>query len=113
MIEEEQLVARANVIGAAMKARLESPRPPQRHHADLGDPGPGAMVGFDIVKARGSDEPDPDATKQVQAKARELGLILLTGGMFANTIRLLVPLTVSDEVLAEGLDLLERALTRK
>ena len=68
------------------------------------------MVGFDIVKARGGYEPDPETTKQVQAKARELGLIVLTCGMFANTIRLLVPLTVSDAVLAEGLTILERAL---
>jgi 4-aminobutyrate aminotransferase / (S)-3-amino-2-methylpropionate transaminase / 5-aminovalerate transaminase len=110
VIEEEKLVERANVIGAAMKARLEALARRNDTVPISAIRGPGAMVGFDIVKVRGSYEPDPETTKQVQAKARELGLILLTCGMFGNTIRLLVPLTVSDEVLAEGLELLERAL---
>jgi 4-aminobutyrate aminotransferase/(S)-3-amino-2-methylpropionate transaminase len=112
VIEEEKLVERANVIGATMKARLEA-----IVHRNDAVPisairGPGAMVGFDIVKTSGSYEPDPETTKQVQAKARELGLILLTCGMFSNTIRLLVPLTVSDDVLAEGLERLEQALRK-
>jgi 4-aminobutyrate aminotransferase/(S)-3-amino-2-methylpropionate transaminase len=110
VIEEEKLVERANIIGATMKARLETLARRNDIVPISAIRGPGAMVGFDIVKTHGSDEPDPDATKQVQAKARELGLILLTAGMFANTIRLLAPLTISDTVLAEGLDLLERAL---
>lgn len=110
VIEEEKLVERANIIGAVMKARLEALAGRNDIVPISAIRGPGAMVGFDIVKARDSHEPDPEATKQVQAKARELGLILLTAGMFANTIRLLAPLTISDEVLAEGLDFLERAL---
>jgi 4-aminobutyrate aminotransferase / (S)-3-amino-2-methylpropionate transaminase / 5-aminovalerate transaminase len=110
VIEEEKLVERANVIGATMKTRLEAIARRNDTVPISCIRGPGAMIGFDIVKARGSDEPDPDTTKQVQIKARELGLILLTCGMFANTIRLLVPLTVSEAVLAEGLELLERAL---
>jgi 4-aminobutyrate aminotransferase/(S)-3-amino-2-methylpropionate transaminase len=110
VIEEEKLVERANVIGATMKTQLEAIARRNDTVPISCIRGPGAMIGFDIVKTRGSDEPDPDTAKQVQIKARELGLILLTCGMFANTIRLLVPLTVSEAVLAEGLELLERAL---
>jgi 4-aminobutyrate aminotransferase / (S)-3-amino-2-methylpropionate transaminase / 5-aminovalerate transaminase len=110
VIEEEKLVERANVIGAAMKARLAALARRNDIVPISAVRGPGAMIGFDIVKTRGSYEPDAETTKRVQAKARELGLILLTCGMFSNTIRLLVPLTVSDAVLAEGLALLERAL---
>jgi 4-aminobutyrate aminotransferase / (S)-3-amino-2-methylpropionate transaminase / 5-aminovalerate transaminase len=110
VIEEEKLVERANVIGAAMKARLAALARRNDTVPISAVRGPGAMIGFDIVKTRGSYEPDAETTKRVQAKARELGLILLTCGMFSNTIRLLVPLTVSDAVLAEGLALLERAL---
>ena len=40
----------------------------------------------------------------------EKGLILLSCGVHGNVIRILVPLTVSDTVLAEGLDALEAAL---
>ncbi len=110
VIAEENLIERANAIGAAMKTRLEAIARRNNSVPIAGIRGPGAMIAFDVVKTRGSDEPDPDATKQVLAKARALGLILLSCGVFANTIRLLVPLTVSDAVLAEGLDVLEQAL---
>ena len=50
------------------------------------------------------------ATKRVVAKATELGLILLSCGVNANTIRILTPLTAPDAVVDEGLNLLEAAL---
>jgi 4-aminobutyrate aminotransferase/(S)-3-amino-2-methylpropionate transaminase len=110
VIAEEKLIDRANVIGAAMKTRLEAIARRNDTVPIAGIRGPGAMVGFDIVKTRGSDEPDPETTKKVLTAAREQGLVLLSCGMFANTIRLLVPLTVSDAVLADGLTILESAL---
>ena len=61
-------------------------------------------------RERGDDEPDADATKRVVAKACALGLILLSCGADANTIRILTPLTASDALVDEGLDLLEAAL---
>jgi 4-aminobutyrate aminotransferase-like enzyme len=62
------------------------------------------------VKERGGHEPDPDAVKPVLSAALDAGLILLSCGYYANTIRLLAPLTLPDAQLDEGLDLLERAL---
>lgn len=111
VIEEEKLVDRANYIGAKMKARLEAIA--QRNDAVpiAAIRGPGAMVAFDVVKTRGTDEPDPDTTKKVLTAAREKGLILLSCGVYGNAIRLLVPLTASDQLLDEGLDVLEQALT--
>ena len=55
-------------------------------------------------------EPDANATKLVTARALEHGLVLLSCGVFSNVIRILVPLTVEDAVLEEGLGMLERAL---
>ena len=72
--------------------------------------GPGAMVAFDIVKERGTHEPDADAARRVVQAALDDGLMLLSCGVSGNTIRLLCPLTISDEVLAEGLTKLGRAL---
>jgi 4-aminobutyrate aminotransferase/(S)-3-amino-2-methylpropionate transaminase len=110
VIEEEGLCARANLIGARMKSRLEA----MARRNDLvpiaAIRGPGAMVGFEVVKDRASVEPDPDATKRVTTKALEHGLVLLSCGVYANTIRLLMPLTISDELLEEGLNKLEAAL---
>jgi 4-aminobutyrate aminotransferase/(S)-3-amino-2-methylpropionate transaminase len=68
------------------------------------------MVAFDVFKADGFEEPDPDATKRVVKKCYENGLIVLSCGTSANTIRILVPLTASDEIVAEGLAILESAL---
>jgi len=68
------------------------------------------MVAFDIVTTRGTNEPDADTTKRVLTKAREHGLILLSCGVYGNAVRLLVPLTASDELIDEGLDVLELAL---
>ena len=72
--------------------------------------GPGAMIAFDVLKDRGGAEPDADATKRVTQAALAEGLVLLSCGVHANTIRILMPLTISDEILAEGLEKLERAL---
>ncbi len=110
VIEEEKLVERANVIGAKLKARLEAISKRNDTHPISGIRGPGAMIAFDVVKSRGGNEPDPDTTKKILAAAAARGLILLSCGVFANAIRLLMPLTISDELLEEGLDILEASL---
>jgi len=110
VFEEEGLLARADAIGTRIKARLETM---QRRNTLLpidGIRGLGAMVAFDIVARRGGSEPDADATKRVIARACALGLIVLSCGTTANTIRILVPLTAEDDLVAEGLTLLEEAL---
>lgn len=110
VIAEEKLIDRANALGDRMKGELT--RFAQRNDtvAMSSIRGPGAMIAFDIVKSRGSQEPDADATKRVTQAALAEGLILLSCGVYANTIRLLMPLTISDEILAEGMAKLERAL---
>ena len=111
VIADEGLMARAVVVGDRIKARVAEIA--QRNDTlPIGAiRGPGAMVGFEIFAERGGTEPDAAATKQVTARALEEGLILLSCGVFANVIRVLVPLTVPDDVLDEGLLMLERALT--
>jgi 4-aminobutyrate aminotransferase/(S)-3-amino-2-methylpropionate transaminase len=110
VFEQEKLLDRANAIGARITGRLEAM---QRSNALLpiaAIRGLGAMIGFDIVKERGTHEPDPAATKRVVQQAAEHGLVLLSCGTNANTIRILVPLTASDAIVDEGLDRLEQAL---
>jgi 4-aminobutyrate aminotransferase/(S)-3-amino-2-methylpropionate transaminase len=110
VIAEEKLIDRANTLGDRIKGELT--RFAQRNDtvAMSAIRGPGAMVAFDIVKSRGSDEPDAETTKRVTAAALAEGLVLLSCGVHANTIRILMPLTISDEILAEGLGKLEKAL---
>ena len=107
---EEKLLARSNAIGERIKARLTKIAARNDVVPIAAIRGHGAMIGFDIVKGRGAYEADADATKRVTTAALGEGLILLSCGVFGNVIRILVPLTVSDAVLDEGLDKLEKAL---
>lgn len=111
VFEEEKLLARANTIGARIKARLAEIAQRNDSVPMASIRGDGAMIAFDIVKARGGHDPDPDATKRVTTKALDNGLILLSCGIYGETIRILVPLTASDTILSEGLDKLQAALT--
>ncbi len=110
VIDEEKLLDRSTAVGATIKARLGEIAKRNDAVAITAIRGRGAMIGFDIVKDNGAYEPDADATKRVTTIALEKGLILLSCGVYSNVIRILVPLTVSDAVLAEGLDALEAAL---
>ena len=110
VIETEGLLGRADAIGARIKQRLETIAR-RNDTLPLGAiRGPGAMIGFEIFKDRGGTAPDPEATRRVTARAFTEGLVLLSCGVFGNVIRVLVPLTVEDEILEEGLGMLERAL---
>jgi 4-aminobutyrate aminotransferase/(S)-3-amino-2-methylpropionate transaminase len=110
VIAEERLVDRANTIGDKIKARLESVARRNDTVPISAIRGPGAMVAFDIVSASDRFRPDTEATKRVTQAALNSGLVLLSCGVYANTIRVLNPLTIQDTVLDEGLDLLESAL---
>ncbi len=108
VIEEEHLPARAVSIGNYLRERLEK----MARRNDLLTPsnirGLGAMIAFDLLDEEG--RPDGAAAKRVTARALEGGMILLSCGVFGETIRLLVPLTAEDAIIKEGADILERAL---
>lgn len=91
VIEEEKLCARSMRIGARMLERLQQMKN-RDDTAAIGDiRGLGAMVAFELVKQRGAHTPDPDNVKRLTAKALEKGLVLLSCGIYANTVRLLAP----------------------
>ena len=110
VIEDEQLVQRAQRLGEIALARLQllATQPELRPIGHLR--ALGAMVAFDLLDARGSDGVDPAATQAVVRRAHALGLVLLTCGTQGEAIRLLFPLTIPEPMLQEGLDLLEQAL---
>jgi 4-aminobutyrate aminotransferase/(S)-3-amino-2-methylpropionate transaminase len=110
VIEEEGLLARADLLGARTKARLETFVGRNDLRPIAGIRGPGSMIAFDLVAAHGGHEPHGPAAKAVTTKALEHGLILLSCGVYGETIRLLYPLTMELALLDEGLDRLEDAL---
>ncbi|CUA87290.1 4-aminobutyrate aminotransferase apoenzyme [Chelatococcus sambhunathii] len=110
VIEDEKLCERAETIGAMMRERLTEMARRNSFNA-IGDVrGLGAMVAFELVKDRTTREPDAALAGRLVAKAQEKGLILLTCGPDGNIIRLLAPLTIPQEQVSEGLDILEEAL---
>ena len=106
-IELDGLVERAKQIETLMKDKLG------RLQADddrIGDVrGRGAMIAVELVKT-GTGEPDPELTKKLAATAHAQGVLVLTCGTFGNVLRFLPPLTISDELLLEGLDVLAAIL---
>lgn len=110
VIEEEGLVERAAVIGERIRARLASVAARQGMER-IGDVrGLGAMVAFELVTDRETKAAAPDLTGRVVQRCEEKGVIVLSCGVRANVVRLLPPLTIEDEILEEGLDLLEAGI---
>jgi 4-aminobutyrate aminotransferase/(S)-3-amino-2-methylpropionate transaminase len=107
-MREDKLPERAAKLGERIRSRFL--RWADKHPA-IGDVrGLGAMVAMEMVKDRKTKAPAKELTGRFQAEALKRGVILLSAGTLGNVIRVLVPLTVEDAVLDEGLDAMEEAL---
>ena len=108
VIGEEDLCARASVLGETMRARMEDW---QGRFPQIGDVrGLGAMLAIELVKDPATKEPDADLATAVVEEATRNGLLLLKSGIYSNCIRVLSPLTLSDAELDEALAVWEHAL---
>jgi 4-aminobutyrate aminotransferase / (S)-3-amino-2-methylpropionate transaminase / 5-aminovalerate transaminase len=106
-IKAENLVTRAQQIERIMLGRLHRMQAEDNRIGDVR--GRGAMIATELVH-RDSSDPDPGFTAAVANAAREQGVIVLTCGTNGNVLRFLPPLTISDELLNEGLDVLADAI---
>ena len=108
VMRDEKLPERAARIGSVLEERMQSWA---AEHDIVGDVRVvGAMAGMELVRDRDTKEPADKETARVLAAAREKGLILLRAGTHHNVIRTLMPLTIPDAHLDEGLDILGSAL---
>ena len=106
-IERDGLLQRATAIGEVLQSRL---RALQSSFPVVGDVrGRGAMVAVELVGADGTT-PDPVLTSHVAAACHADGLLVLTAGTYGNVLRFLPPLVISDDLLEDGLGVLEKAL---
>jgi 4-aminobutyrate aminotransferase / (S)-3-amino-2-methylpropionate transaminase / 5-aminovalerate transaminase len=105
---EEQLVARAQLLGDALRARMLDW---QSRWPSIGDVrGLGAMLAIELVRDPATKEPAPELAKRVIDEALRRGVLLMKAGVYANCIRVLCPLTTSDAELDDGLRAWEEAL---
>jgi 4-aminobutyrate aminotransferase / (S)-3-amino-2-methylpropionate transaminase / 5-aminovalerate transaminase len=100
-IEADGLLERARQIERLMKDRLFALQAADDRIGDVR--GRGAMIAVEFVKPD-SAEPDPKLTNALANAATTTGVIVLTAGTFGNVVRFLPPLTISDDLLSEGLD---------
>jgi 4-aminobutyrate aminotransferase len=111
IIADEKLCERANAIGEIILGRCRELAARSNLNC-IGDVrGVGAMCAVEFVKDVKSGEPAPELTAQVLRSGTERGLILLSCGTYGNVIRFLPPLTASDAIVKEGMDLFEASLT--
>ena len=107
VFEEEHLLDHSKAVGETLMTGLKAIA---RKHASIGEVrGLGAMVAVELFKNGDLHQPDADLTKRVCAEAIKRGLVMLSCGTYGNVLRILVPLTVPDAQLAEGLGLLAEA----
>jgi len=108
-LEQEDLPRRAATLGAIVERRFAEFA---ERFPFVGDArGVGAMRALELVTDRASLAPDKARTERVLARAASRGLLLLSAGLYGNVIRTLMPLSMSEAELAEGLAVLESCLT--
>ena len=106
-LRDRNLVERAREIGDILFANLRSLA---QDVAIIGDVrGRGAMVAMEFVQP-GTKEPNAAAVKAIVNYCNQHGVIAISCGTYGNVVRLLPPLVITDEQLADGLDVLGAAV---
>jgi 4-aminobutyrate aminotransferase/(S)-3-amino-2-methylpropionate transaminase len=103
----ENLNARAKQIEALCVPRLQQLAAKYEQIGDIR--GRGAMLAVELVAGAGDLTPNSVLTGKVNAYCHSQGLVTLTAGTYGNVMRLLPPLAIGDELLNEGLDILEQS----
>lgn len=107
-MEERKLNERAQEISQIVKQRFLHL---QQQCSAIGDVrGLGAMQAIELVKDGDCSQPDSDTATRLASACLQRGLILLTAGTHKNIIRMLSPLTISNDLLLHGLDIIEEEL---
>jgi len=106
-MREDDLCGAARHIESVMRPRLAALADKYPAIGDLR--GRGAMLAVELVDPNGSKTPDPALTAAVNKACHERGLITLTAGTYGNVLRFLPPLVIGDELLDDGLGVLEEA----
>jgi 4-aminobutyrate aminotransferase / (S)-3-amino-2-methylpropionate transaminase / 5-aminovalerate transaminase len=108
VIGEEDLCARASVLGDQLRQRMLAW---QERFPQIGDVrGLGAMLAIELVEDRAMKTPASNLATAVTEAAAQRGLLLLKSGIYSNCIRVLTPLTLSDAELDEALAVWEDSL---
>jgi 4-aminobutyrate aminotransferase len=107
-IQEEDLPKRATESGRYVMHRLEELK---SKHKLIGDVrGKGLMIGLELVKNRESKDPASSETAKVRALCRDKGVLIGSGGVLGNVLRIQPPLVISQSQLDIAIDAVDQSL---
>jgi 4-aminobutyrate aminotransferase/4-aminobutyrate aminotransferase/(S)-3-amino-2-methylpropionate transaminase len=107
-VEQEGLCERARAIGERMRGRFRTMAEQFSCIAEVR--GLGAMTAVEFCHDGDPARPAADVANALKAEAARRGLLLLNCGSHGNVLRVMTPLTISDALIDEGLDIIEAAL---
>ena len=109
MIERDGLLERSRTLGAKLLDRLNEMA---SRHEIIGEVrGRGMMTAIELVKDRASKTPLEGARgSAIVKRCLESGVVMLKAGTFDNVIRLLPPINIEEDLLEDGLGVLDEAL---
>lgn len=112
VIKDENLVEASNHIGSIFKARLETLR--DKFPKIIGEirADRGAMLAVEFIKDGSADHPNPELVKAIVGECYKDGLVVLSCGIRSNVFRFLPALTISDDLIHEGLDIFEACVAK-
>lgn len=109
VFEEENILERAEQLGDKLHSTFRSW---QDEFPQIGDVrGLGPMTAIEVVKDPETKEPGTDIAKQIVHTARDKGLLLLWSGLYGNTLRVLAPVTIEDDLLDRSLEILHESIS--
>jgi 4-aminobutyrate aminotransferase/(S)-3-amino-2-methylpropionate transaminase len=108
IFEEENLLERGQALGNRL---MDAFCKYQRRYPQIGDVrGIGPMLAMEFVQEPQTKKPAPELATKIVDEARNQGLLLLKAGLYANVIRVLVPLVAAERDIDDALNALEGAL---
>lgn len=108
VIEEEKLCSRAMWLGERMRNRFKVMQEKYSSIADVR--GLGAMTAVEFCRNGDPRQPATDIANALKTEAAKRGLLLLLCGPHGNVLRVMIPLTIPEALLDEGLDILDASL---
>ena len=104
IFEQENLLEKANQLGDTLRQGLLAIA---EDHPEIGDVrGLGAMIAIELFEEGDRSRPNARLTADIVARARDKGLILLSCGPYYNVLRILVPLTIEEAQIEQGLKIM-------
>ena len=110
IIEREKVVEKSAEMGKVLRKRLNEFYDKYEKIGEVRGLGP--MLAMEFVKDRKTKTPDPDTSSKIMKTCLQNGLMTLKAGLYNNAIRLHPPLTIEEEYLEKGLEILEAAIKK-